>query len=216
MEEAKIHEELEKHFPQFEEPLKKLIAENGSLKTYEEGDIVMEKGNYIRSTMLVTEGNIGLYRDGDDGNEFLVYDIGPGEACALSLICALKQERSELKARATERTSVILVPLKLMDELMLQYRSWYYFVLETYRNRFEKLLEVIDQVIFKGMDERLVFYLKQKTEKSGTTKLHITHQEIANDLNSSREVISRLMKKMEMKGMVKSGRNSVEVVRLDA
>ncbi|GAB4135651.1 MAG: Crp/Fnr family transcriptional regulator [Bacteroidia bacterium] len=200
---------LDKLFPQFEDSLKQLITDNGAVKTFEPGDMLMDLGQYFRSTMLVVEGNVKLYRGGEDGNEFFVYMIGPGEACALSMICALKHEKSELKARAMEQAIVIQLPLELMDQLMQKYRSWYYFVLETYRNRFEDLLEVIDNVIFKAMDERLEFYLRNKAEKLGTNILQTTHQEIANDLNSSREVISRLVKKMEQKGMVRSERNYI-------
>jgi CRP/FNR family transcriptional regulator, anaerobic regulatory protein len=115
-----------------------------------------------------------------------------------------------LRARAVENTTVIAIPLDDMDSWMQHYKSWYYFVLETYRSRLEDLLEVVDQVIFRSMDERLEFYLKNKVKKLGHNVLAITHQEIANDLNSSREVISRLVKKMENRGLVKTGRNSIE------
>jgi CRP/FNR family transcriptional regulator len=96
-----------------------------------------------------------------------------------------------------------------MDKLMRDFRSWYYFVLETYRNRFEELLSVIDNVAFKNMDERLVWYLKRQAEKYGNS-MNIKHQQIANDLNTSREVVSRLLKKMEKEGMLTLNRNLID------
>ena len=139
-----------------------------------------------------------------------MYYLDPGNACALSLICATKQETSQVKAKSLDDSVVIMIPIDLMDDLMKTYKTWYYFVLETYRARFEELLSVIDGVTFKALDERLVFYLKNQYLKLKTRQLTITHQEIANDLNSSREVISRLLKKMEQKGEVVLYRNYIE------
>jgi CRP/FNR family transcriptional regulator len=107
-------------------------------------------------------------------------------------------------------TEVLMIPISYMDELMTKYKGWYYFVLETYRSRFEELLVVIDHIAFKNMDERLEWYLKQQAAKAGNN-IHLTHQQIANDLNSSREVISRLLKKMEKHKMVVLHRNSIEL-----
>ncbi|MEX1189177.1 MAG: Crp/Fnr family transcriptional regulator [Bacteroidia bacterium] len=205
-----ISEYLEKLFSSLEPELREKMMEKALLKTFQQGDLLLEKGQYFKSTYLVVEGAVQMYREDDDGNEFLVYMITPGEACALSMICALKHEKSELRARATENTTVIAIPLDDMDQWMQHYKTWYYFVLETYRTRLEDLLEVVDQVIFRSMDERLEFYLKNKVKKLGSKTVAMTHQEIANDLNSSREVISRLVKKMENRGLVKTGRNSVE------
>jgi CRP/FNR family transcriptional regulator len=127
------------------------------------------------------------------------------------MICATRNQQSEIMAVAVEETEVLMIPIQYMDELMTKYKGWYYFVLETYRSRFEELLVVIDHIAFKNMDERLEWYLKQQAEKSGNN-IHLTHQQIANDLNSSREVISRLLKKMEKNGAVILHRNSIELV----
>jgi CRP/FNR family transcriptional regulator, anaerobic regulatory protein len=105
----------------------------------------------------------------------------------------------------------IMVPIDKMDELMLQYKSWYYFVIETYRSRFEELLTVIDAIAFKAMDERLEFYLRKQAETMGSTLLNTTHQQIADDLSTSREVISRLLKKMEQRQMISLHRNQIDL-----
>jgi CRP/FNR family transcriptional regulator len=117
-------------------------------------------------------------------------------------------------AKAVKDTEVISIPLAYMDEWMSKYKSWYHFVLETYRSRFEELLVTIDHIAFRAMDERLEFYLKKHVQTLGSNVIPISHQEIADELNSSREVISRLLKKMEQLGKVKLQRNSIEVIHL--
>ena len=203
---------LQELFPQFEPALKQRLIAVASLKSFSAGEMLMETGQYFRSAVLIVEGKVKLYREGEDGGEFFMYYLDPGNACALSLICAAKHETSQVKAKSLEDTIVIMIPIDILDNLMQSYKSWYYFVLETYRSRFEELLSVIDGITFKALDERLVFYLKNQYQKLGTRQLQITHQEIANDLNSSREVISRLLKKMEQKGLLVLNRNYIEIL----
>lgn len=171
---------------------------------------MVQTGQYFRSTMLIVEGRAKLYREGEDGGEFFMYYLEPGQACALSMICSTRQQSSEVMAIAEENSVVLLMPIALMDDLMRQYKSWNHFVIETYRTRYEELLVVIDHVIFKGMDERLEFYLKNQYQKLQKRELPITHQQIANDLNTSREVISRLLKKMEQQKRLVLFRNYIE------
>jgi len=200
-------------FPSFEPKLKEVLIENGTLKTFVANEMLMQTGQNMRSTILIVEGLVKLYRQGEDGNEFFMYYLQPGNACALSMICATKQETSEVMARAVEPTIGLMIPISLMDTLMKEYKTWYYFVLETYRTRFEELLTVIDNIAFKSMDERLAFYLEKKFRDLKTRSLSITHGEIANDLNSSREVISRLLKKMEQRREVILHRNYIEYLK---
>jgi CRP/FNR family transcriptional regulator len=144
-----------------------------------------------------------------------MYYLQPGQACALSMICATKQETSEILAKAAEDTEVIAIPIEYMDNLMLNYKNWYYFVLETYRSRFEELLLTIDHIAFRNMDERLMFYLKKQQQTLNTNVLQLSNTEIAQELNSSREVISRLMRKLSDKGLIKLCRNNIEIINLD-
>lgn len=205
-----VSQYIDQLFPQFEVSLKEKLKEIAVLKKFEAGEVLMETGQYFRSTMLIVEGKVKLYREGDEGGEFFMYFLEPGNACALSLICATKQETSQVKAKSVEETVALTIPIGMMDVLMREYKTWYYFVLETYRTRFEELLFVLDSIAFKALDERLLFYLKNQYKKTGERELQITHQEIANDLNSSREVISRLLKKLEQRGEVLLHRNTIE------
>ncbi|MCU0397028.1 MAG: Crp/Fnr family transcriptional regulator [Cyclobacteriaceae bacterium] len=202
---------LAENYPTFDRELQEIISSSGSVKSYKAGEQIIRPGQYFQYSMLIAKGRVKLYREGDDGNEFFMYFLDPGSACALSMICATKHEKSQMLAEAIEDTDVIAIPLELMDNLMKNYRSWYYFVLETYRNRFEELLQVIDHIAFKSMDERLEYYLLNQAEKLDTRNLQLTHQQIANDLNSSREVISRLLKNMEKSGKLTLLRNAIQL-----
>ncbi len=208
-----IEKYLDEYYPQFEPELKKIIAENSLVKTVPAGELLMETGQYFKSSVLIVNGRVKLYREGEEDGEFFMYYLDPGSACALSMICAAKNETSQITARTMEETTVILIPLFLMDKLMREYKTWYYFVLETYRERFEELLTTIDQIVFKSMDERLLYYLQKQVKELSSKELKLTHQDIANDLNSSREVISRLLKKMEQKGWIKLHRSYMEWLR---
>ncbi|WP_207423289.1 Crp/Fnr family transcriptional regulator [Desertivirga brevis] len=205
-----IFQYLNQSFSQFEPGLKDTLVDSCTIRRFTTGEVLMEPGQYFRATMLIVEGRVKLYRKGEDGEEFFMYYIEPGGACALSMICAAKQETSEVRAKSVEETVALNVPIHLMDNLMKEYKSWYYFVLDTYRSRYEELLAVIDNIAFKNMDERLRSYLKKQSEKLKTRQLQITHQEIANDLGSSREVISRLLKKMEQRGDLALNRSFIE------
>lgn len=208
-------EEIKKIFPSFDAKLAEKIAAKSEIKKFKQGDTLMRSGQNMRSTMLLVSGLIKIFREDEDGNEFFMYYLQPGQACALSMICATKQETSEIMAKAAEDTEVISIPIEYMDNLMLNYKNWYYFVLETYRSRFEELLQTIDHIAFRNMDERLMFYLKRQQETLNTNVLTISNTEIAQELNSSREVISRLMRKLADKGFIKLSRNQIEIVNLE-
>ena len=202
-----------KIFPDFDTSLLALIEKEATLKTFQPGEIIMRTGQFIKSTALIVNGRVKIYREGPDGGEFLMYYIGPGQACAVSMICALQARSSEITAVAEEKTEILLLPIQLMDQLMKEHKSWYQFVIQTYRSRFDELLAVVDDIAFRNMDERLEFYLKRYQEKTGKQKIELSHQQIAEDLNSSREVISRLLKKMEQRGLVKLNRNMIELTK---
>ena len=199
-------------FPQFEPGLIDLIEKEAVQRSFNAGDIIMRTGQYIKSTVLVLEGRIKIYRENQDGGEFLMYYLQPGQACAVSMICAIQSGTSEIMAMAEDDSEVLMIPVHLMDDMMNQYKSWYQFVIQTYRGRFDELLSVVDNIAFRNMDERLEFYIKRYVEKAGKKNLEISHQQIADDLNSSREVISRLLKKMEQRGLVKLHRNMIELI----
>lgn len=200
-------------FPAFSKALLEDIESNAVFQTVHSGDVIMRTGQYIKSTVLVLSGTIKIYREDDNGGEFFMYYLQPGQACAISMICATKSEKSQIMAKVVEDAELMMVPLPLMDKWMMQQRSWYEFVIDTYRNRFEEVLEVIDSIAFRAMDERLDFYLKRHQKALGTNDLKLSHQDIASELNTSREVISRLLKKMEQRQLLRLHRNHIELLK---
>lgn len=204
---------LDHQFPQFyDSELKNEIAKVGTLKTIREDMHLMDVGQYVKSIPLIVKGSIKIYREDEEGNELFLYYLYKGEACAISLVCTINDRVSQVRAVATEETQIISIPIENMDRFMMSYRSWYQFVVRTYGLRLNEMLNTIDSIAFLKMDERLLAYLEKAVEVSGNSTINDTHQNIATELNTSREVISRLLKQMERKGLVKLSRNHIEVL----
>ena len=202
---------LKTHFPAFyEEDLIKEIAEKGQVTSYKAGDIVMEINRYIKSIFLLVEGSIKIIREDDDGNELFLYYLNPTETCAMALTCCMNNMKSEVRAIAEEDCLIVSLPVKYLDLWMDKYSSWKTYVFRTYNRRFNELLQTIDSIAFMKMDERLYKYLVDKVKATGKTTLRVTHQEIAYELNTSREVISRLLKQLEKRNHIKLSRNRIE------
>ncbi len=200
--------EIQQQFPLFDASLAQFIHEHSESRVFAAGEVLMKPGQFFKYAMLIVQGRVKLYREGEEGEEYFMYFLENGSACALSMMCMARSQSSTVMAVALEETEVIMIPIQYMDTLMREYSAWYHFVIETYRNRFEELLTVVDQIAFKNMDERLEWYLKRQAQVLGKN-LMLTHQQIANDINSSREVVSRLLKKMEKTGRITMERNSV-------
>jgi CRP/FNR family transcriptional regulator, anaerobic regulatory protein len=198
-------------FPSFSSALIQAIDQNLTIQKVAKGTILIRTGQYVKNTVLVLNGKVKIYRESDEGGEFFMYYLQQGQACAISMICATKSEKSKIMAKVVEDAELALIPLLLMDKWMMEHRSWYEFVIETYRSRFEEVLTVTDSIAFRAMDERLEFYLKRQKEACGCNDIKISHQEIANDLNTSREVISRLLKKMEQRDLVQLHRSHITI-----
>ncbi len=204
---------LKEHFPLLQEPkLQDLIEEHGMLINETAGSVIIDFGSYIRHIPLLIKGSIKVLREDDQGNEVLLYYLGSGETCAMSLTSCVSHSQSEIRAVVEQDVSMILIPVRFMDEWITQFKSWKNFVMDVYRKRFAEMLHFIDSIAFMKMDERLLKYLADKANITGKAVFNITHQEIAYDLNSSREVISRLLKKLEKMGKIQLGRNKIELL----
>ncbi|WP_295125006.1 Crp/Fnr family transcriptional regulator [uncultured Chitinophaga sp.] len=206
-----IGQYLDDHFPFLDPALRSTIASIGFIREIPAGGVLMRSGEFLKYTMLVAEGSIKVYRESPEEGEIFMYELEPGNACALSMICATTARASEVMGRAEKDAVLVMLPIEEMETLMKEHKSWYRFVVESYRSRFEEILEVLDSVAFRSMDERLQHYLGKQSIRLHTRELKLTHHDIASDLNSSREVISRLLKKMEQRGLVSLGRNIIEI-----
>ena len=205
-------QQLKDLFPDWEDGLYDAILEKAEIREAKAGTTLLKMGQNIKASMLVIEGTIKLYQEGEDGGEYFMYNLNPGEACAVTLVCNYHHEQSQIMAKAVTDIMYLAIPLEFMDKWLNEYKSWHYFVIRTYRSRYEELLNTIHEIAFKNMDERLEFYIKKQVQQFGNT-VKLTHQEIANDLNTSREVISRLLKKMEINNWIILNRNSFEWIK---
>jgi len=209
------NDELRVQFPDiYEQQARQAILDNGIETHIKAGEMLMDIGQYIKYIPLVVSGNLKILREDNEGNELLLYYLRPGETCAMSLTCCTGDSLSNVRAVAEEDTYAIAIPVKFMDEWTQEYRSFKHFVLLTYQRRYEELLRTIDGIAFQKLDERLTALLKEKSKAHGSNILSVTHQELAQELNSSREVISRLLKQLERMQFVRLGRNKIEILKV--
>ncbi|MCH8546303.1 MAG: Crp/Fnr family transcriptional regulator [Cryomorphaceae bacterium] len=206
-------EELKRIFPSFGLPLIEELSKEAVFMEVGKGQIVSQPSSYVKNGMMLVEGLLKVYRQGEDGSSFFVYYLNPGEVCSMSVSCGLYDRRFNVKAIAEEDCVLISVEPKFLRSWMTKYPEWVEYIIGSYRMRFEKLLDVLDQISFLKLDERLVSYLKRRREKSNDRfTIEASHQEIANDLNSTREVISRLLKSMENDGLLETGRGKLTLL----
>lgn len=203
---------VRQHYPQIaERQLQEEIAQVASIYHFEAGELIMDFGSYVKMMPLIIEGSIKVSREDAEGNEIFLYYLRPGETCTMSFTCCMMNKKSEIRTVAEDDTTLIGIPSKYTDTWMTKYQSWKNFVMLSYDNRMYELVQTIDSIAFKKMDERLLEYLNKKTEALGTHVINTTHQEIAYDLNASREAISRLLKQLEKEGHLQLGRNRIEM-----
>ncbi len=200
-------------FPSFSErDLADEIAKVGTRREFESGETLMDYGSYLQSVPLVLTGSVKVVRQGEDGNELLLYYLKGGETCSMSFSCCMSSRQSIIRAVTEEPTDLIMIPVKFVDLWMREYHSWKNFIMSAYDARIYELVLAIDGIAFKKMDERLYDYLEKKASLHSSNIIQSTHQDIAYDLNASREGISRLLKQLEKMGKVKLSRNQIELV----
>ncbi len=214
LETSNILKLIQQHFPQIgEKALQEEIAEVGKLMHFRAGEIIMDFKSYIKMVPLIITGSIKVSREDDlEGREMILYFLNGGDTCSMSFTCCMMNKRSAIRTEAVEDTTLIGIPIKYVDSWMTKYQSWKNFVMLSYDNRMIELVKVIDSISFESMDIRLKKYLEARKNSTGSELIKATHQEIAYDLNASREAISRLLKKLEHMGEVELGRNQIRLL----
>ncbi len=198
----------------FEEELLKEIAESAKYQKFKAEDYLIEIGDYIKNMPLLLHGAIKILREDTEGDELLLYFLERGDTCAMTLTCCLGQSKSKIRAIAETDGDMLMIPIHKMEEWLTKYKTWRNFVFESYNIRLNEMLEAIDTLAFMNMDERLYKYLTDKAKVLGNPEINNTHQEIANELHTSRVVVSRLLKSLENNHKIKLHRNKIEVLDL--
>lgn len=196
----------------FDQDLIDAINESASFFEFEEDEILIDYGQYMKSIPLLLEGAIKILREDPDMGELLLYYLEKGDSCALSMACCMGHTRSEIRAITETKTTVAMIPTDKMEEWMQKYPSWRFFVLNSYQKRFNELLMAVDNIAFNNMEQRLETYLLETTRVTNTQIINKTHREIAAELNTSRVVVSRLLKKLENENKIRLNRNSITLL----
>jgi len=212
---ANFYDDLMTHFGYFfEEELIKEINASGIQKSISKNETIIDIGDYIKFMPLLLKGAIKILREDENGDELVLYYLEKGDTCAMTLSCCLGQTKSKIRAVTETDVELIMIPKEKMGEWFGKYKSWQSFILQSYHSRMDELLEALDTIAFLKMDERLFKYLKDKAMVTNDDTIITTHKEIADDLHTSRVVISRLLKKLENESKIILFRSSIKILEL--
>jgi CRP/FNR family transcriptional regulator, anaerobic regulatory protein len=192
--------------------IREKLAEFGFAKTFTEGKTILDENAYVKAIPIVTKGSIRVMRTDEDGREILLYYIKAGESCIMSFLGGLHHDTSKVKAIAEEETEILFIPIDKVNLLIKEFPEWLDYIFRLYHKRFEELLEVVNAIAFKKLDERLLNFIKRKCEMTKSQTLYVTHEQLSNELGTARVVVSRLLKQMEDEGLVKLGRHKISLV----
>ena len=192
--------------------IREKLYQYGIAKTFQEGDVILNENAYIKAIPLVTKGSIRVMRTDEDGREILLYYIKSGESCIMSFLGGMHHDTSKVKAIAEEETEILFIPIDKVTDLIKEYPEWLDYIFRLYHKRFEELLDVVNAVAFKKMDERLLNFIKRKCELTKSHTLYVTHEQLANELGTARVVVSRLLKQMEDEKLINLGRNKITLL----
>ncbi len=208
-----IREKLNEYYKVvFEQELIDEIIEVGTYKKIKENELLLDMGDNFNRIPLMLTGAIKISREVNNGDEIVLYFLERGDTCTISFGSGLTSSKSKIRGIAEKESEVIFIPVHKLEEWMIKYKTWRSFVIDSYNIRLNEMLEAIDTLAFMKMDQRLYKYLTDKVKIMRDTTLNTTHQEIAIDLNTSRVVVSRLLKQLENQGKIKLFRNKIEVI----
>lgn len=181
-------------------------------KSYQAGSTIVSENAYISSIPIVTHGRLKVIRTEDDGREILLYYITAGESCIMSFLGGLHNDKSKVKAEVEEDSEILFLPIDKVSLFIREYPEWLDYIFRLYHKRFEELLDIVNAIAFKKVDERMMTLLQKKAALTNNKTLHITHEQLANELGSARVVVSRLLKQLEDNGVVLLGRNKITLL----
>lgn len=196
----------------FEPELVKEMYQFGEIKQFSEGDIIMDYGKYIRMMPIILKGTIKVFRMDETGKEILLYYLSSNESCSMAYSCCMEAKKSEVKAIAEEEVELIAIPHIKLEEWLCKYPSWKSYIMRSFNERFLELLRSIESIAFHKLDERLIAYLKEKQRLSGSSVVKASHYQIADDLATSRVVVSRLLKQLENDKKIILYRNEIKLL----
>ena len=213
--EAILREKLNEYYSfVFEKELIEEIVKVGFIDKYKSGEVLINIGQNMTHIPLILKGAVKIIRQEKKGEELVLYFLEKGDTCAISFINCINRKESIFKAVVENDTEAIFLPVENIDDWLAKYKSWRHFIIDSYHFRLLEMVESIDGLAFKNMNERLLKYLVDKAKIKQDVNLEITHQEIADDLNTSRVVVTRLLKQLHNDEKVYSTRSKIKVLEL--
>lgn len=189
------------------------IEQFGVYQEFKEGEVIMDYGKYIRMMPIILEGTVKVYKLDENGKELLLYYLSSSESCSMAYSCCVEAKKSEVKAIAETDTTLIGIPNIKLEEWLCKYPGWKNYIMRSFNERFIELLKSIESIAFHKLDERLIAYLKEKKRLSGSSVVKTSHYLIADELATSRVVISRLLKQLENDGKILLYRNEIKIMK---
>jgi CRP/FNR family transcriptional regulator, anaerobic regulatory protein len=196
----------------FEPALVKEMHESAEIRNFKEGDVIIEYGKYIRMMPLIISGTVKVLRMDETGKEILLYYLSNNESCSMAYSCCMEAKKSEVKAIAEDDVELLSIPLNKLDEWLCKYPGWKNYIMRSFNERFLELLKSIETIAFHKLDDRLIAYLKEKQRLSGSSIIKVSHYQIADELATSRVVISRLLKQLENDKKIILYRNEIKIM----
>jgi cAMP-binding proteins - catabolite gene activator and regulatory subunit of cAMP-dependent protein kinases len=193
-------------------PIRRKLASYSIVKIFQAGEVIQRENAYIKAIPIVSYGRIKVVRTDDEGREIFLYYIKAGESCIMSFLGGMYNETAKVKAIAEEETEIYFIPVNHIVPLIKEFPEWLEYIFRLYHKRFEELLEVVNALAFKKVDDRLLSLLKIKCEMEGKLTISVTHAQLASELGTARVVVSRLLKQMEDAGLVTLGRNKITLI----
>lgn len=192
--------------------MREKLLQLGFVKKFTEDEVILDENSYIRAIPIVTNGSVRVLRTDEEGREILLYYIKAGESCIMSFLGGMHNDTSKVRAIAEENTEILFIPIDKISSLIKEFPEWLDYIFRLYHKRFEDLLDVVNAIAFKKLDERLLNFIQRKCELTKSKTITLTHEQLANELGTARVVVSRLLKQMENEGLVILGRNKITLV----
>ena len=196
----------------FEEALLEEITRVGTLREVPADFELMDIGEPIKGVPLMLSGAIKISREDINGDELLLYYLEEGDSCTMTMAWEMGQQKSQIRAVTELPSQLIMVPLNAVEDWSSRFPSWRKFIFQSYHKRMEELLATVDSIAFDQLEKRLWAYLVEKKRITKMNTLSITHQTIAQEIHSSRVVISRLLKRLEVDQKIRLHRNAIELI----
>ncbi len=197
----------------FESALVHELFEFGETQNFKEGDVIMDYGKYVRMMPVILSGTVKVLRQDDEGNEILLYYLSDSESCSMAYGCCISSKKSEIKAVAEEDGQLLAIPYPKLSEWLCKYESWRNYIFNGFNDRFGELLASIDIIAFGNMEQRLRQYLLEKSKIAESSLIKVSHHKIAEELATTRVVISRILKQYENHNKLILYRNEIKLLK---